>query len=209
MDRHGLSLQAQIKATQGGQSLHCLAACTGHIRLGLAEIVQRHAERVMRIGVQLDGVRCARDGRCGRSAAAGQSDNGHGLDSWLNQANHRLRFHRIRWTGCEKHGTSRAAVLTDMPIPPVTIKGWCRRTTPRNLGVTKPRLKVGAATSGSLAFFRHRASRLAANVARNLARREEVFHGRNTCAGDGANSALVIASRAGTGRAAGKAFCAG
>lgn len=39
-----------------------------------------------------------------------------------------------------------------MPIPPVTIGERCRRTSPRNLDVTKPRLSVEVATADSKVF---------------------------------------------------------
>jgi hypothetical protein len=45
--------------------LHHLAACAGGVHVRLAQVVQRSAQRVVRGGVQLDGVGGARGGRGG------------------------------------------------------------------------------------------------------------------------------------------------
>ena len=56
LGRHDLALQAQGQVAQGRQCLNGLAACTGHIGLRLTQVEHGHIQRVMRIGVQLDGV---------------------------------------------------------------------------------------------------------------------------------------------------------
>lgn len=85
---HGSTLQRQRQAAQGGQRLNGLAACARHIGRGLAQVKHSHIQRIVRIGMQLDGVGRAHGGGRGGSAAAGLVGDGHGLDSWLNQGNH-------------------------------------------------------------------------------------------------------------------------
>ena len=44
------------QAAQRCQCLHCLAGCAWRVRIRLAQVVQRHGQGVVRIGIQLDGV---------------------------------------------------------------------------------------------------------------------------------------------------------
>ena len=87
--------------------------------------------------------------------------------------------------------------------------GQCRRTSSRNLGVTKPRFSVGVATAVGLAFFRHRAFRLGRECSGLMAVREDVgalfllacaAHGQN----GGARTHQARPSLAGQGVALGR-----